>query len=322
MNWPGETVVIQSEGLPSGLSWRSFRATWRMLMAIRSCKRKMRSTRPDVVLAMGSYASVGPVGAALQLHIPVVLHEANVLPGRTVALFSRWATAVAGSFEETRYYLRRKDLVLTGMPLRKELDEDKLAETEHKKNALPTGLTAGKFTILVTGGSRGAHKINKVAARAICEVYRQNPSLQVIHLTGTEDEQTTRETYERLGIANHVAAFTQNMANIYRASNLAICRSGAATCAELCAFGIPALLIPYPYATHDHQTMNARALEKKGIADMILEKDISSDWLADYIQGCMRTPERIAKMGAAASKISKTRAAEALADLVESTVAT
>lgn len=116
--WDGPVVTVQSEGFSNGVSPRAVGTAWTLMRATRKCTTTMRESRPDVVLGMGSYATVGPVMAAMRLQIPFVLHEANVLPGRAVSLFSRWASAIAGSFEETRYYLRRKELVLTGMPIR------------------------------------------------------------------------------------------------------------------------------------------------------------------------------------------------------------
>ena len=105
--WDGPVVTVQSEGFSDGVSTRAMGTAWKLMGAARRCTSVMRKNRPDVVLGMGSYATVGPVVAAMRLQIPFVLHEANVLPGRAVSLFSRWASAIAGSFEETRYYLRR-----------------------------------------------------------------------------------------------------------------------------------------------------------------------------------------------------------------------
>lgn len=270
----------------------------------------MKNDKPHAVLAMGSYASAGPIGAAILLGIPTVLHEANVIPGRAVALFSRWTTAIAGSFEETRYYLRRKEIVLTGMPLRKTL----LAEPPAP--FLPPGFTRGSFTILVIGGSGGAKKLNQIIPASITSLTNAGNKIQVIHLSGDEDEKAVRQQYAAAGIPHFVHAFYNDMGNLYRLADLAICRSGAATCAELCAFSLPALLIPYPYATHNHQLMNARALEKKGVADVILEKGLAVDWLVEYIRDCQKNPARLARMKSAAKKIVLGNAAANLADLV------
>ena len=155
---------------------------------------------------------------------------------------------------------------------------------------------------------------------AICGVCEKKTALQVIHLTGHIDEETIRTRYEECGISHLVAAFSPDMGPIYTAADLAVCRSGAATCAELSMFGVPALLIPYPYATHDHQMLNARALEKKKAVDVIREADLNEEWLSDYIMKCIDDPERLERMKEAMLRRAPRHAAEALADLVKESV--
>lgn len=307
--WPGEVITVPADGYPPSFSFRGVSVTWSLCKAAVGCTKRMRQAPPDVLLAMGSYASVGPVCAAFRLHVPVVLHEANVLPGRAIALFSRWATTVAASFEETRYYLRRRNLVVTGMPLRWELDA--------KSVSVPPELDRNLLTILVMGGSRGAQRLNEVASEAVMRLHAQGLRLQVIHLSGWEVEQKLKEQYAAAGLPAEVFGFAQDMASVYRSTDLAICRAGASTCSELAAFGVPALLVPYPYASQNHQTMNAKALEKAGGADVIAERDFSVDWLIDYISECFHTPARLARMSAAMKKRAMSRGAEALADVVE-----
>jgi UDP-N-acetylglucosamine--N-acetylmuramyl-(pentapeptide) pyrophosphoryl-undecaprenol N-acetylglucosamine transferase len=259
---------------------------------------------------MGSYASVGPILAAMRLHVPFVLHEANVLPGRAVSLFSRWAAAVAGSFEETRFYMRRKDIVLTGMPIRERLA---LAALRRK----PRGLDPHRLTILVMGGSRGAHALNELVPEALAAARKLGLSFQVVHLAGHQDEEPVRAFYAKARVTAAVYGFAQDMGAVYETTDLAICRSGAATCAELSAFGVPALLIPYPHATKDHQTANARAMEKVGAADVVPEPDLSATWLKDYVYQCVQDPSRLARMSAATHQRARQRGAQALADLIE-----
>lgn len=310
--WDGRILTVKARGFPSGFSFKALGSAWHLLAAIHKCRKIMAKDRPDVLLAMGSYASVGPIGAALRLKIPVVLHEANVLPGRAIAMYARRASAVAGCFEETRFYLKRKDIVLTGMPLRKEL-EDAAAAVAPQKPA------EGRRTVLIMGGSRGARKLNEVASRAVCEVHRKGVPVEVIHLTGVPDEKEVRGIYEEAGVPHTVEAFIQHMAPVYMKTHLAICRSGAATCAELSAFGIPALLVPYPFAAKDHQTANARAVEKKQAADVVDEKDMTCEFLVDYLSKILSSPARLAAMSEAARKRYSGRGAEALANLVEQT---
>ena len=312
--WEGPVHTVKAQGLPLSPSPKSVIAAWRLLKVARTCKKEMQKNLPDVLLAMGSYASVGPICAAMRLDIPIVLHEANVLPGRTISMFSRWADAVAASFEETRFYLKRcRDLVITGMPLRRNL------EFALKPQVNGGVLDRDMFTILVMGGSRGAQILNQLVAHALAELSLKGKKLQVVHMAGIQDDKEVRATYKQAGLPHQVHSFVDNMAPIYTNVDLAICRSGAATCTELSAFGVPALLIPYPHAAKDHQMYNARALEKAGAADVVAEVDLSSDWLQDYVGECLEDPGRLASMSAAARRLTDKSAAKALADLVEKT---
>ena len=308
--WGGPVITVPSEGFSSGVGPRAMGTAWKLMQASRTCRELMRQERPDILLGMGSYATVGPVIAAMRLHVPFVLHEANVLPGRAVNLFARWATAIAGSFEETRYYLRRKDLVLTGMPIRGSLARAAGTRLERE-------LDPDRITLLVMGGSRGAKAINKTCTEALIGCAKLRHRFQVVHLAGQEDEIEVRAQYQQAGIPAAVYGFTKDMASIYQRTDLAICRAGAATCAELSAFGVPALLIPYPHAAKDHQTANARAMEKVGAADVVPESDLSPAWLRDYVGQCIQDHGRLARMSAATRQRAQSRGAEALADLVE-----
>ena len=310
--WDGPMITVRAEGLPSGFSLRAVRTAWKLAAAAVTCTRMMRHNRPDALLAMGSYASVGPLCAARLLGVPMILHESNVLPGRAIGLFARWAT-VAGSFEETRFYLRAKELIMTGMPLRAELEE--------ASSIMPVRMfDKGCLNILVTGGSRGARMLNEIASAAICRVHQAGRNVRVIHLAGVADEPAIRKVYEQAGVNHVVRSFVQQMAAVYAETDFAICRSGAATCAELSAFGIPALLVPYPFAARDHQMVNARALEKIGAADVVPERDLGAEWLADYITGCLDNPARLTRLSQAIRSRHTRSGAEALANLVEDVV--
>lgn len=314
-DWTGRRITIPAEGFPSGFSWRAARAAWRFGRATVRAASRMRPDAPDVMLAMGSYACAGPVAAALLRRIPVVLHESNVTPGRAVRVFARHASAVAGCFEETRHYVKGSRFVLTGMPLRADLRG--AAET-----APPRGRPA-PFTLLVMGGSRGARRINDIVSETLTLWRGQRPDapIRVIHLTGEADEAAIRERYAQAGLAAEVMAFARDMGSMYARADFAICRAGAATCAELRLFGIPSLLIPYPFAAGDHQTANARAMTRIGAAHMAREDDLSVEWLLDYLQGRMSNPEALAEMRAKAASLPAEDPAEALARLVLSRIA-
>jgi len=308
--WPGNVITVHAQGLQSGFSLKSLTTVFKLVRAVGKVKTDMQAHRPDIVLAMGSYASVGPVGAAIRLGIPFVMHESNVIPGRAVRLFSRWAEVIAGCFDETHYYLRHRQLILTGMPLRKELI--KAASQPRSANR--------SFRLLVMGGSRGARKLNELVTEAIIKLQIEGVDLEVTHLTGEQDQTKVEALYKEAGVKARALAFTRDMGECYTQSDFAICRAGAATCAELSTFGLPSLLIPYPHAIHDHQTANARAMEKVGAADTVPEKDLTIDWLVTYIKQMIKQIDRRKQMADAAHSRSSVNGAGRLADLVQNIV--
>lgn len=306
---PWEKITIAARGWEGG---------WRGLLhfgihfqrATRKSHRRMRKQPPDVVLAMGSYAGMGPVRAALQLGIPVVLHEANSVPGRMIGFFANRASRVGATFEMTRHELKNKArLHLTGMPLRPDLARQALDFRPQPREGRP-------FYLLCMGGSRGARALNRIVRRAVREVYAREPNLHIVHLTGVEDEEAVRSCYEKAGVPHTVSPFESDMAPIYRQTDLAICRAGASTCAELSAFGVPSLMVPYPYAARNHQHVNADEFFRHKAADLIEESELGVDWLADYIEGCIHTPERLDRMRGNLRRWGKPDAAARLADLV------
>ena len=309
-HWEGPRHTVKSEGFQYGVSLRTVGTVVRLGKAFKTCRRLMAEDDPDVVLAMGSYASAGPVYGAIRNRIPVVLHEANVLPGRAIKTFASRATAVAACFEETRHYLPKVNLEVTGMPIRREL---------HDASRLIRGKSGRgeKFTLLLMGGSRGAAAINHLGAQGVVGLWRRRQDFKVIHLTGSKDESYVRGEYEKAGVDAEVHPFISDLTEIYSQTDLAICRSGAATLAELCAFAIPSLLVPYPHATHDHQTVNAQAVSRIRAADMIHERNLESAWLTEYLEGCMDASERQDEMRDALRALYDIRPAEALADVVE-----
>jgi len=216
---------------------------------------------------------------------------------------------VAGAFEETAYHLKGVDLVLTGMPLRADL-----ADAARTAGAAPPG---SKSMVLVMGGSGGARRLNEVVPGALGAVARRHPEIAIVHLSGRGEGAAVEARYRASGVAATVHEFTHDMAALYLQARFAVCRSGAATCAELGAFGVPALLVPYPHAVGNHQMANARSLEKSGAADVAADDALTEDWLASYLEERLTHAARLDTMAAAARRRMRGSGAEALADLVE-----
>lgn len=310
--WKGPVVTIPSEGFQFG-PLRSLLTAVRIGLAVLRCSIAMIRHRPDAVLAMGSYSSIGPCFAARLMRIPYVLHEANAVPGKAVRLLAKRSAATAVCFDETLYHLKGIHAVPVGMPLRPDL-RPVGGDRPHPSSP---------FHLLVMGGSGGARAINEIVSKAVCCLVQSQAvgsgSLRVTHLTGPADRDEIAARYQAAGVAAEVHAFTHEMAPLYASASLAVCRAGASTCAELGVFGLPSLLIPYPHAAGDHQTANARALEKRGAADVIQQADMSQEWLADYLAAQMAAPDRLARMGnRSLARNVPLDAADRLAGLVES----
>lgn len=309
--WDGPVVRIRAEGLQGRASVGWLIAACRMVLAVPACRGLMRQQqRPDVVLAMGSFASFGPVMAARSLRIPAVLHEANAVPGRAVAFLARFADTVALAFAGAAVGLGGARTTVTGLPIR----EDRGRRFE------PGTLAPDVFTVLVMGGSQGAQRLNEVACDAICRLHRRGVPLQVIHLTGARNEQPVRAAYAHRGVGGITLGFLEDMEKAYAAADLAVSRAGAGSCMELCAFGVPALLVPLPGAARDHQAANARELVEAGAADMCLQSELSVDWLVAYIDRCRLNAAHREAMRDAMQQFAIPRAAARLADIVENVV--
>lgn len=272
--------------------------------------REMGTRRPDVLLAMGSYASLPPVLAARVRGVPVVLHEANAIPGKAVAWLSRLAAVTAISFAESARWLPGARLARTGLPVRLELRGAPPLDGFRQ----PAG-----FTVLVTGGSQGAHALNEICVAALTRLARGGaiPELRIVHQSGAADAAALRQSYAEAGADAQVFDFLPAMGRAYAAADLAICRAGAATCAELCLCGVPALCVPLPTAVRDHQRANAAHLAAAGGIDLRAQAELDPDWLAAYVTTLHRDPARRARMRARLLELAAPDAAERLADAVE-----
>ncbi len=305
--WEGDVVSIRAAGFPSGFSLRSVGVTIGLLRAIFVARYRMARARPDVVLAMGSYASVGPVTAARSLGIPVVLHEANAVPGRAIALLSRMATAVGVTFEAAAEHLSGCKVSVTGMPLRGALKQ-------------VTHVHAESFRLLVMGGSQGAHVLNETFPNVAGALVGEGLSLRVTHLAGPREADVVAKHYEELGVDAEVHAFVGDMASVYAETDFAVARAGAATCAELAVCGVPALLVPLPTATRDHQMLNALAMASCGGVAMQPQQALTVQWCHDYLRNIIQDSGKVGAMRDRLLGAMPGDGAARLADLVEQVV--
>ncbi len=237
--------------------------------------------KPALVIGVGGYVS-GPVALAAKiLFIPILIHEQNTIPGVTNRLLGKIVNKVAISFREGEKFFPKEKVVFTGNMIREEFSNAFEPKTPAK----------GKITVLLLGGSQGAHSINKAMMEALAFLESVKNQLTFIHQTGETDETEIKSCYQKKGFEAEVSAFIFDMAKQYQKASLVICRAGATTLAELTAMGKASVLIPFPYAAHNHQEHNAQTLVKAGAAQMILDREVNGEKLADSILYALKNPE-------------------------------
>ena len=316
-----ESSVMRSwdgKGFSTHARQLSIKNLFGIIGSIIRCKREIRRSRPDVLLAMGSYSSLPPVLAARAYGVPVVLHEANTVPGRAVDFLAKYARVVAISFARTAQHITTARTALTGLPVRKTISAG---------TRFPF-IPPGAFTVFVTGGSQGAHMVNCLASEALVlfkeELEKRGEGaasrLYVIHQTGMKDEGAVMATYANAGMPARVNGFEKEMANAFASADFVIARAGASTCFELAACGKPALLIPLPSALRDHQHWNADAFASAGAADEGIQAKLNPRQLARYLIEKFDSPERLAQMAGRMKSLATPDAAEKVADIVEKVV--
>ena len=283
------------------------KAIWSLPVATSEACSILKQFQPQLVLGVGGYASGPTLMAAFFLGLKRAIQEQNVMPGMTNRILKWFSQRIFVSFEEAKKYFPDGKTVVTGNPIRKEffagLREGK--EGMKKKD---------RFTVLIFGGSAGAHRINQAMMEALDHLQGIKSSLKMIHQTGKEDLDFVSKSYQEKGLEALVRPFFEDMGAHYQASDLVICRSGAGTVAELAVCGKAALLIPYPYAAHNHQWINAKKLVDLGAARMILDEELNGPLLAQTILHLHDHPEERAGMEMAIHRLARPRAAEEIVD--------
>jgi UDP-N-acetylglucosamine--N-acetylmuramyl-(pentapeptide) pyrophosphoryl-undecaprenol N-acetylglucosamine transferase len=271
--------------------------------AVWDASRMLNEFAPDVVIGVGGYASGPAMLAAVVKHIPTLAFEPNVVPGFANRVVARFVSGAAVHFEETAKYFRHAEV--TGVPVRQAFFE------------IPAE-RGGTPTLLVFGGSQGAHAINEAMIRCLPELRRQAPGIHIIHQTGERDYNDALAAYKHLSesaasFTFEVFKFIEDMPAAFARADLVVCRSGASTVAEIAAAGKPAVFVPFPRAADDHQRVNAEALERAGAAVVVEESKLDGVWLAETIAALLQDSSRLQKMSAAARGMAHPNAARDIA---------
>lgn len=309
-------VTIDVRGLERKISFRNLVTLGKTAGSLLRAEQIIHKFKPDVVIGTGGFVC-GPVLLAASLSgIPTLVQEQNVIPGVTNTILSRFVKCVALGYEEAADRFKRKDiLVYTGNPVRKDI----LTGTRNHGRAL-LGLDPDKFTLLVAGGSRGARSINN-AMIEVHRYFRDSRDIQILHVTGDHEYDRVVGQLEgidgkgRYGEGSHIIPYLHHMPEALAAADLAVYRAGAVGLAELTVRGLPAILIPYPYAAEDHQRYNAQALVMCGAAKMILDKMLTGRELLEEIVHLKNDPEALKRMARASKSKGRPQAAHDIAEL-------
>jgi UDP-N-acetylglucosamine--N-acetylmuramyl-(pentapeptide) pyrophosphoryl-undecaprenol N-acetylglucosamine transferase len=299
-----ELDLIRSAGLKGKSIASRLRGAALLPMGFIDAWRIVSRRAPRAVVGVGGYSSGPVVLVAAMRGVPTMVLEQNAVPGLTNRLLARWVRAAAVTFEETLAYFRGRGFV-AGNPVRSEF--------------LAVGGTrvdgqSPKARILVLGGSQGARGINLAVVAAAPELARRRPDLDLVHQTGERELAQVREAYERAGVAARSVAYLDAVADEMTSADLVIARAGATTLAELAAAGRPAILVPFPAATDDHQRKNARLVANAGGAVAIDETELSGSRLAEVVDELLADRARLTAMSQAMRRLARPDAAGRIVD--------
>ena len=268
---------LPTVGLPSAFSPALLGFVRRFYESLSLCRSLYHKFKPQVVLGMGGFTSTAPVLAGRIRGIATFIHESNAVPGKANRLTARMVQAVMLGFKECAPFFPKAHTEVTGTPVRTEL-----VRLDRKLTRRKLGLQEDLPTLLVMGGSQGASGINQALIKSL--PFLHGVPLQVIHLSGARDERLVADNYRRENIPAYIAAFHHQMEEPYSAADLVVARAGAASLAEFASFSLPGILIPFPYATDDHQTRNAEIYARLEAAVLLQETELSGELLARTVK--------------------------------------
>lgn len=306
-----ETHHIHAGGIASGSAFGRLRGVAEIALGLLEVERILRRLNPDAAIGFGGYPSVPTMLAAVRRGIPTIIHEQNAVLGRANRLLAPRVTRIATSFDEVRG-IKAGDAAkvrITGNPVRA-----RIAALAHRP--YPTLPTDGSRRLVVLGGSQGASVFGRVVPDAIArlpEPIRRHLSIR--QQCRPEDLSAVASAYARIGVKACLATFFDDVPSLLAGAHLVVSRAGASTIAELTAAGRPSVLVPYPYATEDHQTANARNLDRTGAAWLIPEPEFTPARLATLLADILGNPVMLGTAAMCARAAGTPGAARGLADL-------
>ena len=294
-----ELRLVQVGALKNVSLMTRLRTAFDLPLAILKSSAMLREFRPNVVIGVGGYASGPAMAAAILRRVPTIAFEPNVVPGFANRMVASRVSIAAVQFEQTGRFFRK--FQVTGVPVRPAFFE------------IPMKPPGGPPTLLVFGGSQGAHAINQALIDALPLLREKIPGLHIIHQTGEKNFKDAQAAYQAAGFDAEVSPFITDMPGVFARADLLVCRSGASTVGEVTAAGKTAIFVPFPRAADDHQKVNAQAFVDAGAAAMLEESSLSGSSLANTVAALFADTAQLQRMGKAAKALSRPNAAQDVA---------
>ncbi len=289
-----DVLLLGMHGV-KGAGWRQQLRVllWELPRAVRSILRHWRKKRPDVVVGVGGYASASGVMAGLIARVPVVLYEQNAVPGLVNRVLARVADRIMLGLPGGERFFDARKCLLTGNVVRSSLHG-----LRYRPHDVPC--------LLIMGGSQGARFLNERMPQACVQLRGMGIVFTVLHLAGRDEQEAARvrEAYRKAGLQAKVLGFCDDMRSAYEHADVVVARSGAMSVSELALCGLPALFVPFPAATHDHQYHNACVMADAGAALVCRQEQADIERLADMLAPLLREPERRKAMSEAALAVA------------------
>lgn len=308
-----ELKTVNAYGIERKLTIQNFKRLYSTIKSVKEAKKILIDFKADIVIGTGGYICMPVILAANKLRIPTLLHESNAFPGVAVRLLSKKVNTVLVGFEDAKLRLKKaKNVVVTGNPTK--IKKQNLTSNQKEEIIRSIGLNTNKPIVLVFGGSQGAKSINKSFINIIKN--KKNKEYQIIWAAGPSQYEEIKEKLsdDNINVNNienvKIVPYIYNMEEIMNVVDLVVCRSGAMTITEISIVGKPAIFIPFPFATENHQEYNARVLEKVGAAEIILDKELNADILDKKIKEIVISKEKVTKMGEKANKCATKNATD------------
>ena len=303
-----ELKTVEAYGINRKINLDNIKRLCKTIKAVGQAKKILKEFKPDIVIGTGGYICVSVCMAASQLKIPIILHESNAFPGVAVKVMAKKADEILLGFEEAKERISNaRKIVVTGTPTK--VNSNRLSDEQKYNLKQEMKLKQDLPVILFFGGSQGAQSINN-AILGIIE-NRLNEKYQIVWAVGpgNYDEVKEKLRIKNIDIDNientKILPYIYNMQEVMEMSDLVVCRSGAMTITEIAMLGKPAIFIPYPFATENHQEYNAKVLEKVGAAKIILDKELNFTKLNNEINNIVKDTETLKTMGESAKRVAR-----------------